>query len=315
LPFSSFNGIFTPGKYVDVLVSNKKVLSIQMSTQLDGALTQLNLQTNDVTLKTDSGQSLTFKLNYTPIVEVANKPNSTISDLKVGDKVSLLLSYDQTTVTKIVTTNTTVYKTLLTNANLKQATVMDNTNTNYTIPFDGVSLVKADGTSAVFADLAVDDYVKLTFKGLAITKAELITPIRGKVTAVNAAGTSLTVQDFTGKTQVINAGSNYSVKLNGGVDLSFSSIKVGDRVQLMKDINDKLLIQVAAASKREFDQYSSTLNQVYMKATSAGDRTAYNLFPRAYFHTGSTVVPLTSYAAGDQLNLYILDDKIVEIEK
>ncbi|KRE69194.1 S-layer homology domain-containing protein [Paenibacillus sp. Soil750] len=315
LPFSSFSGIFTPGKYVDVLVSNKKVLSIQMSTQLDGALTQLNLQTNDVTLKTDSGQSLTFKLNFTPIVEVANKPNSTLSDLKVGDKVSLLLSYDQTTVTKIVTTNTTIYKTLLTNANLKQATVMDGTNTNYTIALDGVSLVKADGTSAEFADLAIDDYVKLTFKGLAITKAELITPIRGKVTAVNAAGTSLTVQDFTGKSQVISAGSNFSVKLNGGADLSFSSIKVGDRVQLMKDINDKLLIQVAAASKREFDQYSSTLNQVYMKANSASDRTAYNLFPRAYFHNGSTVVPVSSYVSGDQLNLYILDNKIVEIEK
>ena len=61
-----------------------------MSSQLDGVLTQLNLQTNDVTLKTDSGQSLTFKLNYAPTVEIANKPNSTLSDLKVGDNVSLI---------------------------------------------------------------------------------------------------------------------------------------------------------------------------------------------------------------------------------
>ena len=118
----------------------------------------------------------------------------------------------------------------------------------------------------LFADFAIDDYVKLTFKGLAVTKAELVTPIRGKVTAVNAASTSLTVQDFTGKSQVINAGSNYSVKLNGGVDWSFSSIKVGDRVQVMKDVNDKLLIQVAVASKREFDQYSYVVEPILFQS-------------------------------------------------
>lgn len=315
LPFSNFINLFPAGKYVDLLVSNDSVKQIQMSSQLDGVLTQLNLLTSDVTLKTDSGQSLTFKLNSTPTVEIANKPSSTLSDLKLGDSVSLLLSFDQSNVTKIVTNKTAVYKTLLTNTNLKQATVMDGANNNYTIALDGVSIVKADGSSAAFADLAIDDYVKLTFKGLAVTKAELITPIRGKVTAVNASSTSLTVQDFTGKSQVVNAGSNYSVKLGGGVDWSFSSIKVGDRVQLMKDVNDKLLIQVAVASKREFDQYSSTLSQLYVKAAGAGDRTAYNLFPRAYLHNGSSIVLPTTYVSGDQLNLYILDDKIVEIEK
>ncbi|MNR41181.1 hypothetical protein D3C85_1595390 [compost metagenome] len=114
---------------------------------------------------------------------------------------------------------------------------------------------------------------------------------------------------------MINAGTNYSVKLNGGVDWSFSSIKVGDRVQLMKDIHDKLLIQVAVASKREFDQYSASLNQIYVKAAGAGDQTSFNLFPRAYLHNGSSIVLPSSYVAGDQLTLYVLDNKIVEIEK
>ncbi|OCT14162.1 hypothetical protein A8709_25300 [Paenibacillus pectinilyticus] len=315
LPFSSFSGIFTPGKYVDLLVSNKTVLQIQMSSQLDGVLTQLNLLTNDVTLKTDSGQNLTFKLNYAPTVELANKPNSTLADLKVGDNVSLILSFDQSTVNKIVTSKTTVFKTLLINPNLKQATVMDSANTNYVIPLDGVPIVRADGSSATIADLAPDDYVKMTFKGLTVTRAEIITPIRGKVTAVNAATTSLTVQDFTGKSQVISAGSNFSVKLNGGIDWSFSSIKVGDRVQVMKDATDKILIQVAVASQRQIDHYSSSLNQLYVKAASAGDRTTYNLFPRAYYHNGSTIVSPSSYVSGDLVNLYVLDDKIVEVEK
>jgi hypothetical protein len=315
LPFSSFNSIFTAGKYVDLLVSKDTVTQIQMSSQLDGALTQLNTQTNAVTLKTDSGQSLSFKLTYAPQVELANKSNSTLSDLKVGDNVSLLLSYDQNTVTKIVTSKTALYKTVLSNINSKQITVTDESNTSSVISLDGVPIVKADQSAGSVNDFAIDDYVKLTFKGLAVIKAEIITPVRGKVTAVNAANSSLTVQDFTGKSQVINAGSNYGVSLNGGVVWSFSSIKVDDRVQVMRDANDKLLIQVAVASKREVDNYNNVVNQFYLKATSSGDKTAYSLFPRAYYHKGTEVLLPTSFLSGDQVTIYVLDNKIVEIEK
>ncbi|SDN85020.1 S-layer homology domain-containing protein [Paenibacillus sp. yr247] len=315
LPFSSFSGTFTAGKYVDLLVSKDTVTQIQMSTQLNGALTQLNLQTNDITLKTDSGQNLTFKLTYAPQVELANKPNSTLSDLKVGDNVSLLLSFDQNIVTKIVTSKTAIYKTILTNINSSQITVTDDANTSYVISLDGVPISKPDQSAGSVNDFALDDYVKLKFKGLAVIKAEIVSPLRGKVTAVNAASSSLTIQDFSGKSQVINAGTNYGVKLNGGVEWSFASIKVGDRVQVMKDANDKLLIQVAVASKREVDNYNSVVNQFYLKATNAGDKTAYSLFPRAYYHKGPEVVVPSSFVSGDQVTIYVLDNKIVEIEK
>lgn len=314
LPFANFAGTFTAGKYVDLLVSKDTVTQIQMSSQLNGALTQLNLQTNDITLKTDSGQSLTFKLQYAPTVELANKPNSTLSDLKVGDNVSLQLSFDQGIVTKITTSKTALYKTILTNVNSKQITVADEANKQYVVSLDGVSIVKPDQSVGTINDFALDDYVKLSFKGAAVVKAEIATPVIGKVTAVNAASASLTVQDFTGKSQVINAGSNYGVKMNGA-DWSFASIKVGDRVQVMKDTSDKVLIQVALASKREVDNYSSVVNLMYLKATNTGDKTAFSLFPRAYYHKGTEIVAPSSFVSGEQIMIYVLDNKIVEIEK
>lgn len=315
LPLSNFSGTFTIGKYVDLLVSQKKVTQVQMSTQLNGSITQLNLQTNDITLKTDSGQSLSFKLTYAPTVELANKPNSTLSDLKVGDNISLQISFDQSIVTKITTSKTDLYKTIMTNVNSKQITVTDDANMQYVVSLDGVSIVKPDQSAGSINDIALDDYVKLSFKGATVVKAEIATPVIGKVTAVNAASSSLTVQDFTGKSQVINAGTNYGVKLNGGSDYNFASIKVGDRVQVMKDANDKLMIQVAAVSKREVDNYSSVVNQMYLKASNASDKNSYSLFPRAYFHKGTEVVGASSFVSGDQVTIYVLDNKIVEIEK
>jgi hypothetical protein len=315
LPLANFSGTFTVGKYVDLLVSQKKVTQVQMSTQLNGSITQLNLQTNDITLKTDSGQSLSFKLQYAPVVELANKPNSTLSDLKVGDTISLQISFDQSIVTKITTSKTAMYKTVITNVNSKQITVADETNTQYVISLDGVPIVKPDQSAGSVNDFVLDDYVKLSFDGAKVVRAEISTPVIGKVTAVNAASSSLTVQDFTGKSQVINAGTNFGVKLNGGSDYNFASIKVGDRVQVMKDASDKLMIQVATATKREVDNYSSVVNQMYLKSTTAGDKTSYSLFPRAYYHKGTDIVGPSSFVSGDQVMIYVLDNKIVEIEK
>ncbi|MGQ7888293.1 S-layer homology domain-containing protein [Paenibacillus sp. WC2504] len=315
LPLSNFSGTFTVGKYVDLLVAQKKVTQVQMSTQLNGQITQLNLQTNDITLKTDSGQSLSFKLQYAPVVELANKPNSTLSDLKVGDTISLQISFDQSIVTKITTSKTAMYKTVITNVNSKQITVTDESNSQYVISLDGVPIVKPDQTAGSINDFVVDDYVKLSFNGATVVRAEIATPVIGKVTAVNAASSSLTVQDFTGKSQVINAGTNFGVKLNGGSDYNFASIKVGDRVQVMKDASDKLIIQVAATAKREVDNYSSVVNQMYLKSTSAGDKTSYSLYPRAYYHKGTDIVGPSSFVSGDIITIYVLDNKIVEIEK
>ncbi|MGG1550568.1 S-layer homology domain-containing protein [Paenibacillus ferrarius] len=315
LPFSNFTSMFTAGKYVDLQASKNNVMKITMSTQVTGTLTQLNLTTNDITLKTDSGQNLSFKLAYTPVVELANKANSALSDLKIGDIVSLQLSYDQSIVLKIVTSKTALYKTAVVNASAKTITVTDAANTASTVSLDGVPIVKADQTAGAISDLLPDDYVKLSFEGLSLKKAEIVTPIRGKVTAVNAATGSLTIQDFSGKTQVVSVGTNYEVKLGSGTPWSLTSMKVDDRVQVMKDASDKFIVQVAIAASREVDNYNSIVNQLYFKATSAGDRTSYSLFPRAYYHQGTTLLTPASFTAGNVVKIYVLDDKIVEIEK
>jgi len=315
LPFSSFAATFIPGKYVDLLVSKNNVTQIQMSQQLDGVLTQLNLTTSDLTLKTDSGQSLSFKLTFSPTVDLANRTGSTLSDLAIGDKISLMLSYDQSIVTKIVTSSTGMYKTVLVSVNSNQLTVSDSANKTYVISMDGVPIVRADQNTGAISDFATDEYVLLSFKGSTATRAEILNTVRGKVTAVDAASNSLTVQDYSGNSQVIAVGGNYAVTMNGGAALSFNSIKAGDRIQVMKDASSKVMVQVASSAKREFVSYNNIVNQMSFKAVSSGDKTTYNLYPRAYYYKGTDVVTPSSFQAGDQVTVYVLDDKIVELDK
>ena len=315
VPFNNFASLFTIGKRVDMKVSKDRVISIELSSELQGVITQLNLQTSDLTVKTDSGQSLTFKLAFTPVVEVANKPKSTIADLRIGDKVTALLNYDQSNIIKIVTSSTVVYKTLLVSPNTKSITVSDSANVNYSFSLDGVPLLSDSLETASITDILPDDYIKLSFKGYTILNAQIVTPLRGKVTAVDTASSSLTVQGFNGSVQVVGLGASYTVKQNGGAVLALASIKVGDRVQVMKDETGRLVVQVASISQRVVASYNNSLNQLVLQPGVSGDRLSYNLFPRAYYHQGTQPLTIMSFAANDAVTLYVLDDKIVEIEK
>ncbi|MBP1994798.1 S-layer homology domain-containing protein [Paenibacillus eucommiae] len=315
MPFANFGSVFTPGKRVDLQISNDKVISIRFATQMEGTISQLNLLTNDITIKGEGGQLVSFKLVQVPGVEIPNRTSSKLADLIIGDPVTITFSPDQVNISKITVNKTFLYKTILTNSTTKRVTVQNNLNTTYEYSLDQVPLVREDQTTAAFSDVLADEYIKLSFKGNVVTKAELITPIRAEITAVDAASTSITVQDFAGKSKVVGLGANYAVKGNGGTALTFANLKVGDRVQVLKDAEGKMVIQVASAFQKEFASYNNVLNQLVFKAGNAGDKNTYNLYPRAYYHKGSEVLSLTSFAANDAVMIYVLDDKIVEMSK
>jgi antitoxin component of MazEF toxin-antitoxin module len=315
LPFSNFNSIFTSGKRIDLRVSNDKVISIALSTQIDGSISQLNVLTNDISIKTNSGQLLNFKLISSPAVEIPNKAISTLSDLIAGDTVSLTLGFDQTSISKIAVNKSFAYKIALTNTAAKKVTVVNEAGALVTYDLSGVPLVNQSQTAAAFTDLTKDEYVKLTFKGSVIANAELVTPIRGKITAMDTASSSITIQDFSGNNKVIGFGANYLLKQNGGNVLSFDALKVGDRVQIMKDASDKMQIQVASSAQRVFSSYDNLLNQLSVLPAASVDKNKFNLYAKVYVHKDTQSLTLGSLTASDLISIYVVDDQIVEIQK
>jgi hypothetical protein len=315
LPFSNFSSIFTSGKRIDLRVSNNKVISVALSTQIDGSISQLNLLTNDISIKTNSGQLLNFKLISSPTVEIPNKAISTLSDLIVGDTVSLTLGFDQTSISKIAVNKSFAYKIALTNAAANKVTVVNDAGALVTYDLSGVPLVNQSQSAAAITDLTKDEYVNLTFKGSATAKAELVTPIRGKITGMDAASSSITIQDFSGSSKVIGFGSNYLLKQNGGNVLSFDALKVGDRVQIMKDVSDKMLIQVASSAQRVFSSYDNLLNQLSVLPAASADKNKFNLYAKVYVHKDTQSITLGSLTASDLISIYVMDDQIVEIQK
>ena len=219
-----FSQYFIIDKRINLKVSNKKVISIDYSSQTEGTVSQLNVTNNDLTIKTSSGQLLSFKLFPGQQVSIPNKTNTTSADLLLGDSVTVTISPDQSFVTNLAVNKSFVYKIALANNASKQVILTDEANASYTYSLDGIPLIKPDQSTALYR-LVVDDYLKLSFKGTSIVKGEIISSVTGKITALDANTSSVTVQDSSGNSKLVAFGANYAIKQNGGELPHFLFIK------------------------------------------------------------------------------------------
>ncbi|WP_025846286.1 S-layer homology domain-containing protein [Paenibacillus ehimensis] len=315
---STFVGNGNDKKKVDLKVSKDKIVQIETTMNVEGTIAQINTSniTNDLTIRTAGGQNLTFKVNYGAPVEMFNKTNGTISDLKVGDAIRLTLTGTQDFVTNLMAKKTGVYKVLVTNPSTSQVTVKDETGSQLTFKVENNDQIINPGKqSHAFSDILVDEYVKASFSGTKLDNLQLLNSVRGKVTNVDVAAGTLTIQDFQGNIQVITVGQQFTIRQNANTSAALNTIKQNDRVEIIRDANDKAIIQVATATKRTVSSYDTVLNQLLLKPTANNDKTSYNLFAKAYLHKGTQTVAPSTFMENEEVMVYVIDDKIFEIEK
>ncbi|MCP1307053.1 S-layer homology domain-containing protein [Paenibacillus tyrfis] len=315
---STFIGSGNDKKRVDLKVSKDKIVQIETTMNVEGTIAQINTSniTNDLTIRTAGGQNLTFKVNFGAPVEMFNKTNGTISDLKVGDAIRLTLTGNQDFVTNLMAKKTGVYKVLVTNSSTNQVTAKDETGSQLTFKVENNDQIINPGKqSHAFSDILIDEYVKASFSGTKLDNLQLLNSVRGKVTNVDVAAGTLTVQDFQGNIQVITVGQQFTIRQNANTSAALNTIKQNDRVEIIRDAKDKAIIQVATATKRTVSSYDTVLNQLLLKPTANNDKTSYNLFAKAYLHKGTQTVAPSTFMENEEVMVYVIDDKIFEIEK
>jgi hypothetical protein len=317
LKYDDFVRDFVPGKRVDIKASKEKLTSIRLTETIEGTISQINTATDpdQITIRTGANQNITLNVRNSAYIDIPGKTGAFITDLKVGDYINAQLR-DQELISQITINKTAVYKVQVKNSNEQQISVRDENGvlSVHTIVNSGI-IVKPGQTSSSFEDIAVDEYVKLSFTGNILEKVTLLGSVRGKVNSIDTATGSVTVQDYSGAVQVVPVGKQFVIKMNGVTSAALTSIKPNDRVEIIKDDNGKVVVNVAAAAKRTVASYDYVLNQLLLKPTANGDKTTYNFYAKAYLHKGTTAVAPSSFVENEELMVYIIDDKIVEIEK
>ncbi|MFE5317225.1 S-layer homology domain-containing protein [Paenibacillus sp. NPDC056579] len=306
----------TKGTKVDLKVSKDKVISIKYAMNAEGTVTQINSSTNQITIRASGGQNVTFSMMANIGVETLAKAGATLSDLKIGDTVVGNLNKDQDLITQIAVKRTDVYKTLISNSTERQLSVKDESGGMLVFTIDSNDKIVNPGKAThSFGDILVDEYIKVSYTGKKLENVEILNTTRGKVTGVDSNAGTITVSDYAKGVQILTVGSKFVIKEFGTTSADLNSIKANDRVEIIKDAKDQLIITKAAASKRTVSSYDPVLNLLQLKPGGSGDKTTYNFYARAYLHQGATTVAPSSFVENDEVTIYVLDDKIYEVEK
>ncbi|MCR8634516.1 S-layer homology domain-containing protein [Paenibacillus radicis (ex Xue et al. 2023)] len=316
-PLTDFSTNFHKGDKIDLKVSKDKVISIQLTEQLEGTLTQVNTTTNEVSIRTASGQSITFKVQDNLWVSFWSNTNGTLKDLKIGDQISARIRSSQDVIiTQISVKKTGVYKILMVNSDSRQVNAEDEAGSLYTFKVDNDNIIiNANKITHTFGDIQQDDYLKVSYNGNVLTSVTILKTVRGKVTGVDTAAGTITVQDFANGIQAIPVGQKFVIKQGGVTSAALTAIKPNDRVEIISDTDDKTYITVADATKRTVSSYDIVLNQIVLKPTANGDKTTYNLYSKAYLHKGTNIVAPNAFVENDEVNVFVIANKIIELEK
>jgi hypothetical protein len=312
----SFASEFQKGTKIDLTVSKDKVLNITRSELLEGTVTQVSASTNEIGLRTVSGQNITFRVPDGIGVSFWANGYGKLSDLKVGELISARLDSSQLQIVQVSVKKSAVYKILMANPDTRQVNAEDENGSLFTFKIDtNDMIINANGGSHNFSDILQDDYLKVSYTGNLITSATILQTVRGKISSIDTTEGTVTIQDLSNSVKVVPVGQKFVIKQGGVSSATLTNLKPDDRVELISDPSEKSIITVATASKRTVSSYDSVLNQLVFKPTANGDRTNYNFYAKAYFHKGMNIVAPNAFVDGEEVTIYTLGTKIIEVEK
>lgn len=312
----TFDTFFLKGKKVDITASGDNVLNIRMASRYDGTIVQVNTATNDLTLRMEDGNVTTFKLTTYTGVDIPGQAGASITALKPGDSVRISLNPTQDQVVSVTMRKTMAYRLIAKDVANRQITVEEpfGATAVYTVG-TGVSIETQAQSGLSLNDIPLNEPVSISFFGNTIDKITLLSPIRGKVTAVDAAGGKLTVLDFNNNSQVVTIGQNPVLAQNSKPLAGISAVHVGDRVEVVTDPSGKVYVDVAVAVKRTVSSYDAYAKQLILKRVNLDDQTNFDFYTGAYIHQGTQIINPNSLLDSNEVMIYLLDGKILELEK
>lgn len=311
----AFSSVFQPDYKVNVKVSGKNLLSIQLANKYEGTITGINLSTNAITLKIENDQTVTIPLLGSPLIDILNKTSSTIRDLKTGDTVKVMMTSTQDKGMSVYVKTPVLY-TLTDKSTLgyNKITVKDDQGYFFTYAIGNtIDLYNANQDHGTFSDFVVGDPVIATFYGNQLYRVDMVKVYKARVTSI--AGSKVALKDYNGQAQQLDLSGDFKIVNGTTTSTTIAALKVNDRVQVSKDALGRPIVTIIPGISKIFWNYDSTRNEVNFRRANISEKYTYSVQSNAFIHSGEQVISLTSLQDGDAVTIYLSDDKIIDLEK
>ncbi|QMV44486.1 S-layer homology domain-containing protein [Cohnella cholangitidis] len=316
------NTYITKGKKINVGYTGSNIAYVSIVSQYAGTVLENNVTARTLKIALDTTNNVTLSYStFAPTVEIYGQNYESYLDVHVGDKVTAVMDYltqeqvIQVLVEKIVQFE---YATAdLTNNKLRAKRTDTGAIEEWSLTANTVALQDETGASISLSNLnqASPSFLNVTFKGNTPVKAKAVSTTYGRVTAVNAAGSSLDVVTSSGAT-VKKSFTTAPIVTKDNVTLgSLSSIQTDDRVEIRVDETDRTVIKIIPAVRKKIQFTDNNAKTVYVFIDSLGETNKYTVDPKAYIHQGTTTLSLADLKRDDSVSLYLIGGKVIEISK
>jgi hypothetical protein len=312
---SGIESLLTTGRKVNVSYLTNRALSLEVIYQYDGKVTAIDTAAKKMTVVTPGGETLVLPYSN-PAVQAYGKSNASLSDVKIGSDVALVLNATQDAISSILLKSTVQFEVVDMNYTSSRITVKKDGVTSQ-FYLDKAALTGDNGQAVELADIRAGQILNVTFNGTNAAAAQIVKLTTGQITAVDssAASPSITVKDYAGTTETFKLGTGSKIVNDAGSALSLGNLAAGNRVEVRKDESGNAVVKVLNVTTQTYWKYDSYAKEIYVKRQNVNDANLYTLSPGAYIHQGDTILTVQSLKENDTIVLYLNNGTIVEIQK
>jgi antitoxin component of MazEF toxin-antitoxin module len=309
--------VLVPGRKVDMTFTDGQVIAIRVSQGYNGTIESIDTKEMKITVQSEDGKTITLDLTNSTKVYIPNQSSAKLKDLHKGDQIYVELSSDQKKADKIRVRETRMFRVISVNEKDRKLIAADANGSFVTLNIPGgADITDAAKENADFGDIETDEPILVHYRGTSIEAVYIPRAVRGKVTAVDEANSTLTVYDYNKATRKITLSKNAVITIDGDDErLKLSSIAENSRVEVVDDGSGHQFITVMTSGEKKFFKYDKNSGKVSFTKSQINEKNQFDLHPDAFIHDQFTSLNPANLLENTMFNVYFLNGKIVEMEK
>ncbi|MGF7047997.1 hypothetical protein J2T13_002503 [Paenibacillus sp. DS2015] len=305
--------LLSNNRRINLSYISNRALSLEVLYKYEGTVTAVDTSAKKLTLQLTNGQVVTIPY-LSPIIESYGIASSSISDVKLGTAVTVMMTDNQDSVKSILVKSSKQYEVTSVDQATSRVTVKAD-NLNSQLYLDKAVIVGDGGQISQFSNVQVGNIINVTFNGYTPTTIEVVKLLTGEVVAVDAATQNVTVKNYNGSTETYKVQGSFKIVREGQISTNLNSLLPTDRVEIRKGVDGYTTLKVLGTTTRDFWKYDSISRELYLKIQTTTEKNRFALSPNAYIHQGDTVITVQSLKENDNIVVYFNNDIIVEIRK
>ncbi|KIL34789.1 hypothetical protein SD71_17315 [Cohnella kolymensis] len=307
--------ITVKGKKLNVSFSGENAVVVSIVAKYSGTVVENNTTSKTLNIMPSAGNVITLQYQ-TPAVEIYGQNSETYADIRAGDQVTVLLNAAQDQAATVLVQKNVQFEAVSvdTAAGKLRVKRSDGATEEWTVA-SGVTLQDDNGAAIGLGSITAGSLINATLQGNTAVTIKKVAVVYGRVSSVNSAAASLDILTPSGAIVTKTAGSSPLIMRDNVVLGSLTAVQPDDRVEIRKDENDRIVIQIVPALRKEVWYYDNSARTLNVLHEMSDTNYSFALHPDVYIHQGTTALTTSNLQNGDAVSLYMLRGKVVEIAK